>query len=168
MTTTLKPSYGSAVALTFTSLASLANDSTNLLAGASSAVVDNTSNLSVDELVTGVIKMGTSPTAGNTIEVRAWSILDDTPTYPDTITGSDAAITLTSANTKNAGAIKLGAIIPVDATTSRLYAFSFSLAQLFGGFVPKKWGIWIVNGSGATLASSGSVVSHTPIQYQNV
>lgn len=165
--TTTKPSYGASAALTLT-LNSLANDSTNLLAGRGSTVVDNTSDLGVDVLVSGVIKTGTSPTAGNNIEVWAWSILDDTPTYPDTITGSDANITLTSLNVKTAGAFKLGTLITVDSTSNRTYPFIFSLAALFGGTAPKKWGIWVVNGSGVALNSAGNTVSKASVvQYTN-
>lgn len=166
MTTVLKPSYGASAALTLT-LNSLASD-TNLLAGRSSTVVDNTSNLSDDELVTGVLKTGTSPTASTTILVYAWGILDDTPTYPDTVTGSDANTTLTSANVQSAGALKLAAAITVDSTSNRTYPFAFSLAALFGGNMPRKWGIYVVHNTVAALNSANNVVSRLPLQYQNV
>ena len=168
MSTTIKPTYGASAAITSTNLQSLANDSTNLLAGWMSAVIDNTSNLSIDELISLILKAGTSPTAGNSIEVWAWSVLDDTPTYPDTITGSEGTVTLTSANVKAAGAFKLAAVITVDATSSRLYHVVFSLAQIFGGQMPRKWGLLVINGSGVALASSGNVVSRMPMQLQNV
>lgn len=164
--TTLKPLYGASAGLTLT-LASLASD-TNLLAGRSSAVVDNTSNLSDDELITGIIKTGTTPTVSTSVLVYVWGVLDDTPTYPDTVTGSDANTTLTSANVQNAGAFKLGASITVDATTGRTYPFSFSLAALFGGNMPRKWGIYVVHNTAAALNASGSGVSRCPMQYQNV
>lgn len=164
--TTTKPSYGASAALTMT-LASLASD-TNLLAGRSSAVVDNTSDLGVDVFVSGVIETGTSPTVSTNIEVWAWAILDDTPTYPDAITGSDANVSLTSLNVKTAGAFKLGTLITIDATTNRKYPFLFSLAALFGGTAPKKWGIWIVHNTGVALAASGSTVSKASVvQYTN-
>jgi hypothetical protein len=166
MATTLKPLYGASAALTLT-LNSLATSS-GLVAGRSSTVVDNTSNLSVDELITGVISTGTNPTVSTNVEVWAWSILDDTPTYPDTVTGSDANTTLTSLNVKNAGLFKLGALITIDATTNRNYTFAFSLAQLFGGHMPKKWGIFVVHNTAVNLNSSGNTVSRIPLQYQNV
>lgn len=166
MTTILKPSYGASAALTLT-LNSLASD-TNLLAGRSSTVVDNTSNLSVDELITGVIKTGTSPTVSTSVLVYVWSILDDTPTYPDTVTGSDANTTLTSTNVQNSGAFKLGAAITVDATSNRNYPFSFSLASLFGGNAPKKYGVYVVQNTAAALNAAGNTVSRIPLQYQNV
>lgn len=165
MTTTLKPLYGASAALTLT-LNALASDA-SLLAGRSSTVVDNTSGLSVDELITGTIKTGTTPTVSTNVFIYAWGILDDTPTYPDTVTGSDANTSLTSTNVLNSGAFKLGATITVDATVGRVYPFSFSLSALFGGHMPKKWGVYVVQNTGAALNAAGNVVSHIPLQYQN-
>lgn len=165
MTTTLKPVYGASATLTL-GLNSLASD-TNLLAGRSSTVVDNTSNLSVDELITGAIKTGTTPTVSTQIYVYAWSILDDAPTYPDTVTGSDANATITSANVLASGAFRLGATINVDATTGRVYPFVFSLFALFG-YMPKKWGIYVVHNTAVALNAAAGAVSHIPIQYQSV
>lgn len=166
MTTVLKPSYGASAALTLT-LNSLASD-TNLLAGRSSTVVDNTSNLSVDELITYVIKTGTTPTVSTTVLIYAWGILDDTPTYPDTVTGSDANTTLTSANVQSAGAFKLAQTIVVDATSNRNYPGSFWLASMFGGHMPKKYGVYVVQNTGAALNAAGNLMSRIPLQYQNV
>lgn len=163
---TIKPLYNSAASIVGAALNSLASD-TNLLAGWSSAVQDNTANLSIDELITGFIKAGsTAPTAGTTIEIWAWGVLDDTPTYPDQITGSQAAITLTSRNVIYGGAFRLGTAITVDATANRIYPFAFSLASLFGGLCPRKWGIWIVQNTAQALASSGHAVNHCPVQLQ--
>jgi hypothetical protein len=168
MSTTMKPVYGASSALTTTNLQSLATSS-GLTTGWSSAVIDNTSNLSIDEEITGILKQGTSPTVGTTAEVWVWSILDDTPTYPDAITGSEASgIALTSTNVKYAGAFKFGCLITFDATSSRLYPFSFNLSQVFGLILPKKWGLFITQASGVSLASSGNVVSRIPMQLQSV
>ena len=166
MTTTLKPSYIASSALTSTALQSLASD-TNLLAGWSSAVIDNTSNLADDDQMSVVLEMGTTPTVSTVVEIWAWSILDDTPTYPDTITGLQAAKTLTSTNVKTAGAFKLLGVITVDATTNRLYYFSASVAQAFGGNMPRKYGFFIVQNTGAAFNSSGNVVTSNQMQYTN-
>lgn len=167
MTTTLKPVYGASSALTTTNLQSLATSST-LLAGWSSAVQDNTTNLSMDELITGTFKMGTTPTVSTIIEIWAWSILDDTPTYPDTITGTESLKTLTSTNTKLAGGFKWCESITIDATSAAVYPFAFSLANAFGGYMPKKWGLWVVHNNVVTWAASGNVITRIPLQYQNV
>lgn len=165
MSTILKPVYAASAALTLT-LNSLASD-TNLLAGRSSLVIDNTANLYDDLLITGILKTGTSPTVNTSGMVYAWGVLDDTPTYPDTVTGSDANTTLTSANVQNASAFKLAAAITFDATSNRSYPFAFSMAALFGGNLPRKSGIYVVQNSAAALNASGNIVSVLPMQYQN-
>ena len=168
MATTLKPLYGSSAALTVTALNSLASD-TNLVEGWSSAVIDNSSNLSDSETISYVIKTGTSPTVSTNVYVYIWSILDDTPTYPDTIDGTQGAKTLTSANVRDSGAFKLGAVITVDATSNRLYYGAVNVAALFGGHMPKKYGVFIVQNTAAALNASGNVVSRCDVtQYQNV
>lgn len=162
----VKIEYASSAAYTI-GLGSLASDTT-LLAGRESTAVSNTANKYMDYLVAGKIRAGTSPTAGNTIEVWAYGSLDDTPTYPDVLDGTDSAETLTSANVK-ANMIKLVASITVDSTTDRDYFFGpVSLAALFGA-VPKNHGLFVTNGSGAALnATAGNhVLSHTGI-YQTV
>lgn len=166
MTTTLKPVYGASVAFTITALNSLATD-VNLLAGWQGAAVDNTSALSDDELLTGIFKTGTSPTVSTTIEVWVYGALDDTPTYPDTITGAQGVVTLTSTNTKNSG-LALASVITIDATTGGLYSMRpVSVAALFGGSLPKKWGPFVVHKTGVTLGTL-QVLSHIPVQYQSV
>lgn len=164
---TLKPLYAASSAFTVTALASLATD-TNLLAGWQSAVVDNTTNLYVDEEVSALIKMGSSaPTLSTTVEIWIYSALDDTPTYPDTITGTQGAVTLTSTNMKSSG-LKLGAVIVVDATANRVFPVGqFSVASLFGGNLPPKWGVFITHNTGVALGTT-QVVTHKPLQYQSV
>lgn len=168
MATILKPSYGASAALTITALLALASD-TNLLAGWSSAVIDNTSNLSVTEKITGLIKTGTTPTVSTNIFVYVWSALDDTPTYPDVITGVQGTKTITSTNVLNSGAFKLADTITVDATTGRVYPFSFDVAALFGGHMPKKYGVFIVQNTGAALDATTQVISRGDVtQYTNI
>lgn len=164
---TLKPLYGSSAALTVTNLASLASDS-SLLAGWTSAVIANGTNLSVTEKITGLLKTGTSPTVNTNIFVYIWSALDDTPTYPDTITGSEALKTLTSANMRDAGAFKLAQVITVDSTSNRIYPFSVDVAQLFGGHMPKNYGVFIVQNTGVALNATQVVSRADVTQYQNV
>jgi hypothetical protein len=164
--TTLKPSYGSSAALTVTHLDSLASD-TNLLAGWSSAVIANGTNLSVTEKITGLLKTGTSPTAGTQINVYLWSCLDGTPTYPDVITGSEGAFTITSTNVLNAGAFKLVDCITVDSTSNRVYPFSVDVAQFFGGHMPANYGVFIVHNTGVNLNATQVVSRADVTQYTN-
>lgn len=137
-------------------LASLADDSANLLTGRESTAVDNGTNLYPDVHVCGRITTGTSPTNGNTIEVWAYASIDDVPNtveYPDTLTGADAGVTFTSMNTKRP-ALRPVARFTVDSNSNRSYDFAeVSIARLFNG-VPRHWGIVVINGSGAALNST--------------
>jgi hypothetical protein len=167
MATILKPSYGASAALTVTKLASLASD-TNLLAGWSSGVIDNTSNLSVSEKITGLLKTGTSPTVGTNIFVYLSSALDDATTWPDTITGTEGLKTLTNAGVRDGGAFKLANVITVSATSNIVYPFSVDAPQFFGGHMPKKYVVFIVQNTGAALNATQVVSRHDVTQYTNI
>jgi len=166
MSTVLKPLYGSSVPFTVTNLQSLANSST-LVAGWAGAVVDNTSDLAVDQILTWQIKSGSTPTVNLTGEIWCYEILDDTPTYPDTITGSEGTVTFTSVSVKQSG-LKFVDSILFDAAANRVWSGTARVKQVFGGTMPKKWGPVFINGSGASLASSANIFSRTPVQYQYV
>lgn len=167
MSTTLKPLYGSSAPLTVTNLASLASDPT-LLAGWSSAAIANGTNLSVTEKITGLIKTGTSPTVGTNIFIYLVPALDDTPTWPDTVTGSQVTVTLSSANVRDAGAFKLVDTITVTATSNIVYPFSIDVAQWFGGHMPKNYVVFIVHNTGVALNATQVVSRSDVTQYQNV
>ena len=161
-----KPKYGTATAFTIT-LTSVASSSTKV-AGRSSAVVDNTTTRYDDALVSGYIKANnTAPTAGS-LDVWVWAKhMDDT--YPDTITGSDADITLTSADIRNAG-LRLATTIVTDTTANRVYHVApFSVAALFGGVMPLKWGVFVAHVMVQALnVTSGHALYYTGITYESV
>lgn len=165
---TIKIEYpaSSSVALTC-GVASLASD-TNLLAGRESSAVDNTSNEDVDHLLSGVITTGTSPAAGSRIEVWAYAsrlTAAGTPTYPDVLDGTDSAETLTSANVK-AAMLRPVATILVDSTSNRAYDFApVSIASLFGGVLPKFWGIFVVHNN--TVALNSTAGNHS-FNYERI
>jgi hypothetical protein len=158
--------YGSSAAYTLT-LESLAHDA-NLLAGRASTAVSNTTNLYLDYLIGGKVKLGTSPTAGGVVEAWVYASENDTSDYPDSITGTDANKSITSSNVKNAGLALLGTAV-ADATTGEVLWFKpRSLASLFGGSIPKNHGIFLVHSTGVALdASAGGTFWYTPV-YANV
>lgn len=140
----------SSTALSIT-LAGLASD-TSLLSGRASAYVDNTALLDLDHAVGGVI----TASGSGTIEVWAYAAYKSasgTPTFPDSISGTDAAKTITSQG------IKMQALAPIasiaaDGTANRPYPFrEASIANLFG-MMPKYWGIFVTQGTGNNLASA--------------
>jgi hypothetical protein len=162
----VKTAYGSSAALTIT-LASLASSST-LVAGRASTAVSNTTNLYRDYLLAGVIRAGTTPTAGQ-INVYVYGSFNDTPVYPDAITGTDAAKTITSTDIRNSGLVLI-ASITTDTTTGRDYPMAArSIANCFGGVLPKNWGVWVTHSMVAALDATGGnhVLSYTGV-YETV
>ncbi len=157
-------SNADSIAITIT-LASLA--SSTAWAGRASTAINNTSNLDLDHLVSGKIKLGTSPTVSKTVQVYAYaaqSIASGTPTYPDGITGSDEAKTMTSANVAY-GCLRFLWAGTTDATTGLVLEMPpTSIAQVFGS-VPPYWGLFVVHDSGVNLDSTGG--NHS-MQYQRV
>ena len=150
-TTTMN--YGSWTALTIT-LASLATSSTHLV-GRESTAVDNTSNLFMDVLCGGRVTTGTTPTVNTRILIFVYGDVTGTTTYPDVLDGTDSAETFTDEESRNS-AIVLAHVISVDATSDQEYwVRPFSIARLFGGVMPQKWGLFITHDTGVNLNSTG-------------
>lgn len=145
--------YASTATITM-NLANLAPSST-FVAGRESSEIDNTTNKYIDALVQGSVSVGTTPTANTTIAVYVWG--SDTSlatTAIDVLDGTDSAETLTNAGVLNA--LKLGAAIAVPAATSDVAypVLPFSVAQLFGGVMPKYWGLYVAHNTGVNLRNT--------------
>jgi hypothetical protein len=161
--------YGTPVDLTIT-LASLATSTTRVL-GRESTAVSNASSLVLDMLLSGKITVGTTPTINTYIDVWIYAARDDTPNYPTLvttgITGSDAGATAATEGIRN-NALTLAATILVDATTTdRTYDFKpVSIAALFGGTLPKRWGVFVTHNTGVNLNATGSnhKLTYVPVQ----
>lgn len=156
-------------AITIT-LASLAT-STTLVAGREATVIDNTSQQYIDALVSGQITVGTSPTVSKQIQVWVYAplkVVSGTATYPiatsTALTGSDAAATF---ELDQLNQLKLADSASIIATSDRAYSFAFSVASLFGGVMPLKWGLFVTHNTGVNLNStSGNHWFHyTGIKY---
>jgi hypothetical protein len=161
--------YAGSGAITFTSLNSLASD-TSLLAGASSLAISNATNKYLDDMISGFVKnnTGSAPTVSKEIDVYLYGSYDDTPTYPDTIAGTDAAKTITTSNILASGLAPFGSAI-VAATTSQVNAFrGKSVSGAFGGILPKNYGLFIVHNSGQAIAASGNTWSNAPVYMTSV
>lgn len=155
----VKTAYGSnGQALTIT-LTSLADSST---AGRESTVVDNSSNKFLDALVTCKIKTQNSGSIASpsAVFVYVYATVDGGSEYPDTVTGSDAAITL-----NNPTQLQLVGTVYAAAINTTYKGGPWSIASLYGGRMPEKWGIVVVNDTGTALTSTGS--DHV-VEYQGV
>jgi len=156
-------SRGASAALTI-SLASLASSATWVAGRESTAIA--TADPTIDYLLAGTIMVGTTPTINTQIQIWVYGSFNDAPTYPDTIDGTDSAETITSSGILQVG-LALAAVILVDATTSdRPYYFApRSIAALFGGVLPKTWGVFVAHNTGVNLNATGGnhVLSATPV-----
>lgn len=127
-----------------------------------SAWVDNTSNLFLDALIQVKIKTNASALGSDkAVYIYAAAITDPTsPVYPDTCTGSDGTITMNNPTQLPL----LGVIWCPTAATSYVMAPK-SIAYLFGGTLPPKWGLVINNATGQALdATTGNFL----VAYQGV
>jgi len=152
--------YGTTTALTIT-LASLAS-STTWITGRESTAVSNSSQRYIDYELTGKITVHGSVAPNIAAEIRLYTyqaLNPDTPTYPDTLTGSDANVTLTAAAAANileSTFVLMGAATIV-ATANIAYPITrcLSLAQAYGK-APKRWGVYVAHNTGQTLHATGS------------
>ena len=162
---TVTSNYAASAAITIT-LALLAS-STAKTVGRESTAVSNATNKYVDALVGGKITTGTSPTAGKTIEVWVYGAVNDTPTYPDVLDGTDSDETFTDDGSKFS-AMKLAKVINTDNTSDQTYWVApFSVAQLFGGIMPTHWGVFVAHDTGVALnATAGNhEFKYTGVKY---
>lgn len=149
----VKLAYQAAQTLT-NAIASLGSSST-WLAGYESDTIDNTSNLYLDYLFDGKVTVGTTPTVNTEIRIYAVAVGVDGSTYPDVFDGTTGAETVNSAGVLDSFA-KLAAALTVDSTTSnREYPFSFTIAALWGGVVPKKFFLFTAHNTGVNLNATG-------------
>ena len=157
--------YGTAVIPAVTGgLSGLVSD-TNLVAGWQSDLFDNTTTLAVDVLIGGSVTCGTTPTTSTYIFVYVWAeIAPGGPVRPDSF-GTAAATRSVTTDGTSANFLRLAAGMQVDSSASiRAYWFGpVSVAQLFGGTLPSKWGFWIVHNSGVNL--NGGNLYYTPVIY---
>jgi len=162
-----KIKYGSPTALTITSW------TTTLAATqiAASAIVDNTSNLFVDALVGGLLEQGSStPAAGDTFDIYAYGAWD-TGTSSRLTGGIDGLFTGADEEEIDGTDLELGNMPLLAAVTADAnVGFHFgplSVAAVFGGRLPPKWGLVIHNRTGSAMAS-GSAVSYVGVTYTTV
>jgi len=151
------PTFGNSTAITI-GLASLPSDHTNEIAGRESTCFDLRSHR--DAILGGKITVGSTITINRIIEVWLYGSYEDTPLFPDGITGVDANKTMTSKAIKT-GCLNFYAALGIDSTTAdRPYWLpTRSIASCFGGVCPKWAGLFVMQTSGSNLNSTAG--NHT-------
>lgn len=167
--TTATINYSSNTTITM-DLANLASSS-SFIAGRESNQIDNTSNKYIDAVVSGKVSVGTTPTANTTIAIYVWGADTSLATTAiDVLDGVDSAETLT--NVGILGALKFGAAVSVPANTTNVQyeVLPFSVADRFGGHMPKFWGLYVAHNTGVNLrndAVNTNSFEFVGIKYDN-
>lgn len=148
-------------------LSSLATSSTWVV-GQESNEIDNTSNLYIDALVDvkGIVgHASTANTVGQELRVYIWGSDVSLGTTPiSALDGTTSAETLTATVTQS---LRLAGSVRAEVTTAALtfYIQPFSVASLFGGVMPKFWGLFVThNFTGALGASNNNLFQYTGIK----
>lgn len=133
--------------------------SATFIAGVESNEIDNaTTNKYIDAIVRGLFVVGTTPTLPCQFNVYVWGADTSLGTTPiDVLDGTSSAETLTNTTVLNS-ALKLAAAPPVLVNTSNIsyYVSPFSVAQLFGGIMPKFWGLFCAHNMTAALKTDAA------------
>lgn len=162
--TTASPANQTVVTHTIT-LASLASDAALLAGREGTAIDNNATDDAIDAVLGGFVTTGTSPTAARQIEVWLSGSYDGT-SFSGGAAGADGNLT-----PQEKTLLKLLTIIPTGATSNQKYTWGpFSVAQAFGGTMPRKWNVYVVQNTGAALNATGGnhEVKHTPVKYESV
>jgi hypothetical protein len=158
----IKQVFATAVSLTLTS-ANLANSAT---AGWQSDAQDNTTNLYLDALVqVKLAAVNTAPANSKAIFLYAYGVSDGSTTdYTGTgdtnASGTVGTITFPDITT-NAIPMPLLGIIPYPVQNKAINSSVFSIAKCFGGILPAKYGICMINHTGMTLSVTS--IKITPV-----
>lgn len=152
--------YSSVTSMTVTNLNSLASSTTT---GWQSAAVDNTTDVYEDAHVQVIVDMAnTAPANDKCLYVLAYSALETTYTSP--ASGSEGTVTLTNITNTGQNIRQIG-VIPYTTQDEVIESSVMSVASAFGGILPAKWGIIIVNYSGAAISASGNSVKWRGVKY---
>jgi hypothetical protein len=148
---TVKEALANAASMTVTALNSLASSAT---AGWQSAVVDNSSDLAEDALVQVVLDFAnTAPANDKAVYVYAYTGIGTNYTEP--CTGSEGTVTITNPNN-----LRQIGVLTYQTADMVLKSGVMSVALAFGGVMPAKWGLVIINYTGAAIAASGNSVTY--------
>ena len=147
-------SANTAIAIDLSSLGT----SSSFVAGRESAQVDNTSTNYVDAIVNvkGIAgHASTAPVVGQLIALYVWGADTSLATTAiDTLAGTDAARTLGHVSVLNSLRFAGAPSVTVATAALSYYIQPFSVAALFGGVMPKFWGLYVAHNHAGALAAA--------------
>ena len=162
--------------VTYSANTALAIDLSNLgtsatwVAGQESTEQDNTTNKYIDVIVNvkGITgHASTAPVVGASINVYVWGSQETLGTTAiDTLDGATSGETLAHVAVLNSLRFAGSAVVTVNTAALVYYIMPFSIAQLFGGNMPKFWGLYLAhNHTGALAAAQSGLFSYNGITY---
>lgn len=169
----IKSKYGTTATLTVTNLHSLASSSSRE-AGWTSGGIDNTSDLSLDYLLSGTFTTHASNRQAGFIDVRIYTALNATPTWPDIFSAgteaSEGAATWHDTEQMNSAGPMLKQI-EVDSGAGEIYTFpQLAIAALFNNVLPTNFAVFVgqnaASSTNAGLAAAGSALYGKPVLSQ--
>lgn len=149
----IKTVFGSATAFTKTN----ANLATSATAGWMSNAIDNSSNLYLDALVSiELAAVNTAPANSKAVFLYAYALVDSAGSAytgsGDTVpSGSEGTLTFPDVTTLAIPMPLLG-VVPYPVQNKAINGGPFSVAKAFGGILPPKWGVAMINHTGMTLS----------------
>jgi len=147
----VKQAFGTATAFTKTN----ANIASSATGGWKSNAIDNSTNLYVDALVgVELAAVNTAPASDQAIYMYAYGLIEGTAytsTGDGTIDGSEGTVTFPTVASLPTVLPKLGRI-PYPVQNKAINGGPWSVAACFGGVLPVKWGVAMINYSGMTLS----------------
>lgn len=161
---TVTPNYASSAAITIT-LTSLADGGYRESAG-----VSNTTNKYMDAVIGGSIQVGVV-TADGVISLFAYGSADAGGIYSGGLAGTDETITWgttpASSSVEGFNQLRLLGVVSVDTTDDNndIEFSGMSVAGAFGGIMPEKWGIVVLNESSIALNATGT---NNEVHYQGI
>lgn len=151
-TATINYSANTAITMNLSALAA----SATYIAGRESSQIDNTTNKYMDALVQGSFTVGTTPAITGGLVVYVWGAdtsLATTALGPLDGTDSDESLTTTQL-----GMLRFASFTPVLVNTSdtKYWIAPFTVAPLFGGVMPKFWGLYVAHSMTAALKTDAA------------
>ena len=77
-------------------------------------------------------------------------------TYPDVLTGADSSKTITNAQVRDSSLVLATSMATIATSDISYYFAPVSIAALYGGSLPKKFGVFVVHNTAVNLNSTGS------------
>ena len=113
----------------------------------------------LDALVTASCYIATAPTSDQAVYFYAYGTVDGS-NYTDDVTGTDGRLSTGARNARSIG------VLSMTSPNVSMRGGPWSIAQAFGGVLPRAWGVIAVNSTGTYLSNANNNANE--VKYQHV